>query len=118
MASRLMKRPDVALETMVREELGLDPHELGSPWGAALSSFSAFGAGALVPIVPLFFGVGTMAVLWSAALGALALILVGGSLAAISGKNPLWGASRMLIAGTLAASVTYGIGFAIGSTVT
>ena len=117
-ASRLMKRPDVALETMVREELGLDPHELGSPWGAALSSFSAFGAGALVPIVPLFFGVGTMAVLWSAALGALALILVGGSLAAISGKNPLWGASRMLIAGTLAASVTYGIGFAIGSTVT
>ena len=116
-ASRLMKRPEVALDTMVREELGLDPQELGSPWGAALSSFSAFGAGALVPIIPLFFGVGAMAVLWSAALGASALIIVGGSLAAISGKNPLWGASRMLIAGTLAAAVTYGIGFAIGTTV-
>lgn len=116
-ASRIMNRPDVALDTMVKEELGLDPQQLGSPWGAALSSFSAFSVGALVPIIPFFFNVGVGAILSSAILAAVALIVVGGTLTASSGKSPLWGSCRMLLAGSLAAAVTYGVGFAIGTAV-
>lgn len=116
-ASRIMNRPDIALDTMVKEELGLDPQQLGSPWGAAFSSFSAFSVGALVPIIPFFFEVGGGAVLSSAILAAVALIVVGSTLTATSGRSLLWGACRMLLAGSLAASVTYGVGFAIGTAV-
>ncbi len=116
-ARRVMANPDVALDTMAREELGLDPSQLGSPWGAAFSSFSAFTGGAIVPILPYVFGVGGLAFFLSALLSAVALSLVGGTLAFLAGKNALWGATRMLLAGGLAAGVTYGIGRLIGVSV-
>ena len=56
LARQLIADPKVALDTLVREELGLDPGELGSPIGAAVSSFLAFAIGALIPVMPFFFG--------------------------------------------------------------
>lgn len=116
-AKRIMARPDVALDTMAREELGLDPDQLGSPWQAAFSSFAAFVAGALIPILAYLFDTGVSAFLLSAAISAAALVVVGGTLAAFSGNSPLWGAIRMLALGSAAAAVTYGIGRLIGVTV-
>ncbi len=114
LAKQIMEIPQVALETMAREELGLDPNELGSPWGAAISSFIAFVAGAIVPILPYLFNAGELAFVLSAALSAGALVLVGGALALMTNRSVAWGALRMLAAGSAAASVTFGIGHLIG----
>lgn len=113
-AARIMSNPDVALDTMVREELGLDPNDLGSPSGAAMSSFAAFVAGAVVPIFPYLINLGASAFILSAAFSVVALALVGGTLALASGKSVYYGALRMLVVGGAAAAVTYGIGRAIG----
>ena len=113
-AKHIMARPQVALETMVREELGLDPSRLGSPWGASISSFLAFVAGALVPILPYFADAGRLAFIFSAVLSAGALALVGGLVAATSHRSVVWGALRMFLAGGSAAAVTFGIGHLIG----
>ena len=114
-AQRVMADPKVALDTMAREELGLDPSSLGSPWGAAFTSFIAFTVGAAVPILPYVFGadVVTLSALFSAA----ALLTVGGLLAALSERRIWWGSLRMLIAGGAAAAVTYGVGRLIGVSV-
>jgi len=116
-ARHIMQRPQVALDTMAREELGLDPDELGSPWGAAISSFLAFTAGAVVPIAPYIFSEGMLSFQLSIALSALALLIVGGALSFFTGKNSLWGALRMLFAGGIAAGVTYTVGRLIGVSV-
>ena len=116
-ASRIMSRPQVALDTMAREELGLDPSQLGSPWGAAGSSFAAFVAGAIVPILPYVFDAGGSAFSLSAILSVAALLGVGGLLAAITGRSVSWGALRMLLAGGAAASVTFGVGSLLGNTI-
>ena len=116
-AKQIMARPDVALETMAREELGLDPSKLGSPWRAAGSSFLAFLAGASVPILPYVFGAGDLAFMLSGVFGATALLGVGGLLAGLTGKSVRWGALRMLLAGGVAASVTYSVGSLIGVTI-
>ena len=113
-ATHIMARPEVALETMAREELGLDPAQLGSPWGAAISSFAAFVFGAAVPILPLLFDAGRASVVISAALSAGALLGVGGLLAALTSRSAAWGALRMLLAGGSAAAVTFGVGTLIG----
>ena len=113
-ATRLMADPDVALDTMAREELGLDPTQLGSPWGASISSFVAFVAGAIVPILPYIFKAGGLAFSLSAVLSAAALASVGGLMATMSGRNPAWGSLRMLLAGGAAAAVTFGVGRLVG----
>lgn len=113
-AKRIMERPEVALETMAREELGLDPSRLGSPWGAAISSFLAFVVGAIVPILPYIFDAGTLAFALSGVFGATSLLLVGGTLAGVTGKSVVWGGLRMLLAGGVAAAVTFGVGRLIG----
>ena len=109
-ARQLMADPAVALDTMAREELGLDPTQLGSPWGASISSFVSFVAGASVPILPYVLGEGDLAFVLSAALSAAALVTVGGLMGLLSGRNVGWGALRMLLAGGAAASVTFGVG--------
>ncbi|HMA10988.1 MAG TPA: VIT1/CCC1 transporter family protein, partial [Steroidobacteraceae bacterium] len=74
LADELMRDPETALETHAREELGLDPQEgLGSPWAAAGSSFVTFAAGALIPLIPFWFGSGSGVVVASAILSILAL---------------------------------------------
>ena len=118
LAAQIIKDPAVALDTMSKEELGLDPSTLGSPWSAAMSSFVAFSGGAIVPIMPYLFGSGTSAFIFSALFSISALLVVGALLSSLSAKNIFWGALRMLIAGTLAAAITFGVGYAIGMALT
>lgn len=113
-AQRIMADPDVALDTMAKESLGLAPDSLGSPFGAAASSFAAFSLGAVIPIVPYLVGFGSMTLILSALVSALALVLVGALVAAGSGRNLVWGGARMLLAGGIAAAVTFVIGSLIG----
>ena len=113
-AKQIMERRPVALDTMVREGLGLDPGQLGSPWGAAVSSFLAFVSGALVPILPYVFDAGSAAFVLSGVLSACALAVVGSLLAAVTGRSLAWGGLRMLLAGGAAAAVTFGIGHLVG----
>lgn len=113
-AARVMEDPELALDLMARQELGLDPDELGSPMGAATSSFGAFAVGALIPLVPfLLFGSG-LAVIVSVLVSGLCLFVVGGFAARLSERPALFGGARMLLIGALAAAVTYGIGKAFG----
>lgn len=114
-SKHIISRPDVALETIVREQLGLDPKQLGSPWGASISSFVSFVSGAIVPILPYLLTKEESAFALSTVLSAGALIIVGGTLSKISGRNIVWGGLRMFIAGIAAASVTFFIGRMIGT---
>jgi VIT1/CCC1 family predicted Fe2+/Mn2+ transporter len=110
----LMSDDKLALETHIREELGLNPDELGSPTGAALSSFASFVAGAAVPVIPyLIFG-GNIAFIVSIILSALGLLIVGSLLSRVTGRNWLYSGIRMLSLGAGAALVTYGIGYLLG----
>jgi vacuolar iron transporter family protein len=110
-ADQLMADPDIALDTHAREELGIDPSEgLGSPWGAAISSFLTFSLGAFVPLLPFLFVGGTTGTVIAAALTGVALLLVGGLTARLTGRSMVLSALRMFGIGAGAAIVTYGIG--------
>ncbi|WP_436642262.1 VIT1/CCC1 transporter family protein [Microbaculum sp. FT89] len=111
---RLVADPDVALDTLAREELGLNPDDLGSPWGAALWSFLAFAAGAILPLLPFFAGFGTEAIPMAAGLAAVALFGVGAALSLFSGRGALAGGLRMVTIGALAGAATYAIGTLFG----
>ncbi len=113
-AQRLMTRPDMALETRIREEIGLNPDDLGAPWGAAFSSVAAFSAGAVVPVIPFLVSGGNGAIVGSAIAAGAALAAVGGGLAWMSGLSPIRGGLRMLLLGAVAAAITFGIGTAVG----
>jgi vacuolar iron transporter family protein len=113
------KDPDLALETHAREELGLDPKGgLGSPWGAAISSFVTFALGAFVPLLPFLIGSGNGAALAAIVAGGLTLFVVGSLMSYFTGKNPLRSGTRMLVIGAAAAAITYGVGkaFHLGAT--
>ncbi len=113
-ATRLISNQATALDTLAREELGLDPHELGSPWGAAISSFLAFAIGAVIPVAPYMLALGGGALALSAGLSAVALAAVGASTALLTGRPILLGAGRMLLLGGAAATVTYAVGRVLG----
>jgi VIT1/CCC1 family predicted Fe2+/Mn2+ transporter len=117
MANRLIQDPSVALDTMAREELGLDPASLGSPWGAALSSLAAFAAGAVLPVLPYLFAEGVLAFVLSAVLSAVGLLAVGAAITLFTGRSPLLGALRMLAIGAGVAAMTYLVGRLIGVSV-
>ena len=110
LADTLIADPVRALDTLAREELGLNPDELGSPWGAALSSFVAFAIGAAVPLAPFLLFHGTLALLWSVGLTAVALFGVGATLSLFTGRHALLGGLRMLLIGSAAGGATYLIG--------
>lgn len=113
-AARVFKDPKTALDTLVREELGLDPDELGSPWGAALGSFLAFCVGAAVPVLPYLFGSGSLVFVLSLGLSLAALFLVGAGVSLLTGRSLLYSGFRQLGLGAAAAAVTYGVGKVIG----
>jgi VIT1/CCC1 family predicted Fe2+/Mn2+ transporter len=114
-ATELMRDPAVALDTHAREELGIDPDEgLGSPWGAALSSFGTFAGGALVPIVPFLFLSGATAAVLSIALTGAVLLVVGGLTSRLTGRPTIVSALRMFAIGMGAAAITYGVGTLLG----
>ncbi len=105
----------VALETLAREELGLDPTELGSPLSAALSSKLTFAAGALVVILPYLIGRGTAALLAAITLAAAALLSVGAGIGMLNGRSAVRSGLRHVLLGGSAALVTFGIGHLIGA---
>ena len=115
-AERLFQNKEVALDTLVKENIGLSQQDLGSPNGVAISSMIAFALGALVPLLPFLFTMNTEwpIILISAVLSGLALLTVGAALAWVTGVNIAWGSTRMLIVGGVAAAVTFGIGSAVG----
>ena len=103
--------------TLAREELGIDPKELGgSPWEAAGSSFVLFAVGAIFPVMPFFVWQGSTAVIASVALSGIALALIGGATTLFTGRHPLFSAVRQLLIGYAAAAVTYGLGIVAGAT--
>jgi VIT1/CCC1 family predicted Fe2+/Mn2+ transporter len=116
-AARLIKDPKMALDTLVREELGLDPDELGSPWGAAGGSFVAFALGAIIPVVPFLFGGGMLVFSLSIGLSLIALFGVGAGVSLVTGRSLLFSGVRQVGIGAAAAAVTYAVGLVIGVSV-
>ncbi|MEX2550625.1 MAG: VIT1/CCC1 transporter family protein [Nitriliruptoraceae bacterium] len=113
-ADAIMANPAVALDTLAREELGLDPSELGSAWTAAISSFLAFAVGAIVPLVPFLVAAGRGAVIASALASGIALAGVGAAISLFTGRSTWRSALRMVLIGGGAALATYLIGSLIG----
>ncbi len=117
-ATVLMGDPATALDAHAREELGIDPHEgLGSPIGAAVSSFLTFAVGATVPLIPFLFVGGGVGIAWSSVLAGVALASVGVLTSRITGRSALRSGARMLLIGGAAALGTYLIGLALGVSV-
>jgi VIT1/CCC1 family predicted Fe2+/Mn2+ transporter len=114
-AADVMKDPKQALDTLVREELGLDPDDLGSPLTAAASSFVMFAIGASIPLVPFVVARGSVAILVSSSLAAGVLGGVGALLGLLSGTSPWKSGGRMLGLAALAAGITYGLGRLFGA---
>ena len=103
-----------ALDALAREELGLNPDELGSPWGAAVASFLSFAVGALLPLAP-FVAMSGPRTLWVAiGVTALALFGVGALLSLFTGRGALHSGLRMLVLGGLAGAVTFAVGRVVG----
>ncbi len=115
LADRLLSDKSTALDTLVREELGFDPEELGgSAWGAAGASFVLFAAGAIFPVAPYFFLEGVPALFASLAASGIALVLIGAGTSLFTGRGALFSAMRQLVIGFAAAGITYGIGHFVG----
>ena len=118
LAAKLMGDRDNVLDTLTREELGLDPAELGgSAWEAAVTSFFLFFAGAIAPVTPFVLLSGQAAVIGSLAASGAALFLTGATITLMTGRGVLFSGMRQLIIGLGAAAVTFGIGRLIGVTV-
>ncbi|HVC54833.1 MAG TPA: VIT1/CCC1 family protein [Stellaceae bacterium] len=115
LADRLMANKDSALDTLVREELGINPEELGgSAWTAAGTSFGLFAAGAIFPVAPFFVLAGLPALVASLAASGVALALIGGGTSLFTGRGVMFSAVRQLAIGYAAAAITYAIGRLVG----
>ena len=119
LAAQLIANKDTALDTLAREELGIDPDELGgSAWTAAGTSFLLFAAGAIFPVAPYFTMTGTAALVASVAASGVALFLIGAGTSLFTGRGVWYSGLRMLLFGIAAAAITYGIGKLIGVAIT
>ncbi len=110
----LINDPEKALDTLIREELGLNPHELGSAMGASLSSFISFSLGAIIPILPYLFLQTPKALIIAISLSSIALFSIGVIISFLTGKSPIKNGLRMCILGWLAGATTYIIGYYLG----
>jgi VIT1/CCC1 family predicted Fe2+/Mn2+ transporter len=115
MSKRIMSDRRQAIDTLAREELGLNPDELGSPWRVMFSSFFSFIVGAAVPVVPFLFLSGTAAVIAAFAAFAVALLAVGSAIGVFAGRQPWIPALRQLFVGAVASTATFAIGRLIGA---
>jgi VIT1/CCC1 family predicted Fe2+/Mn2+ transporter len=115
LAGTIMADREVALDTMAREELGLDPGQLGSPWVAAVSSLLSFAAGAFVVVLPYLIGSGTAALGAAVGLALVAMFAVGATIGTLNGRSAIRMGLRQMLVGALAAAVTFGVGHAIGA---
>jgi VIT1/CCC1 family predicted Fe2+/Mn2+ transporter len=115
LAERLFQDKDKALDTLVREELGIDPQDLGgSAWHAAFTSFLLFASGAFIPLAPFWFLHGVHAVYTSVILSAAGLYVIGAAITLVTGRSALGTGLRQLAIGLTAAAATYGIGHVLG----
>jgi len=107
-----------ALDTLAREELGIDPDALGgSAWVAAGTSFCLFALGAAVPILPFIVASGQPAIVASVALSVLALMAVGAAITVVTGASALRTGARQVVLGLAAAAITFGLGSLVGAAV-
>ena len=117
-SDRMMRDEGAALEAMAREELGIDPDELGgSPWTAAVASFLLFVVGAIIPVIPFVFAGGDLAILLSVAISGVGLLGIGASITLLTGRGIWRSALRQLAIGIGAAGVTYAAGVVIGGAI-
>lgn len=115
LASQIMSNRESAVQTLAREELGIDPKELGgSAWEAAITSFILFAVGAIIPVLPFIFTSGMLAVGLSIALSTVGLFLLGAAITLFTGKGILFSGMRMVLFGLMAAALTFAIGRLIG----
>ncbi len=116
MAHSILKDRKAALETLTREELGINPQELGgSAYVAAGTSFGLFAAGAIIPVIPFFFLQGYGGIIISAAVGTVGLFTIGAATSLFTGRSTPWSGLRMVIFGLAAAAITFGVGRLIGT---
>lgn len=114
-ARDLLSDPEQALDVLAREELGLNPDDLGSPWGAASASFLAFSVGAVLPLIPFFAGQsGDGSLGWTVAITTLALLAVGASISLFTGRSAVKSALRMVLIGGGAGALSWAVGGLIG----
>jgi VIT1/CCC1 family predicted Fe2+/Mn2+ transporter len=114
LAEAMMSDPDTALEAHAREELGINPAELGSPWAAGRSSFVAFSLGAVVPLAPWFVAEGAAATLASLVLGVVAAVVVGALVARSTDRPAPRAVVRQVLFTVVPAAITFAIGRALG----
>jgi VIT1/CCC1 family predicted Fe2+/Mn2+ transporter len=117
LVGRIMEDPEMALETLAREELGIEPANLGAPWLAAGSSIAAFSFGALIPLLPFLIGSGTVALAVSFGLSAVALFGVGVVTSVFTARGPVRTGLRQVAIGAVIAALTFGLGKLVGTTV-
>jgi len=114
-AARIMADASVTLDTLTREELGIDPEQLGgSAWEAAITSFFLFAFGAVFPILPYFLFSGMTAVYVSLGVSGAGLFIIGAAITLMTGRNVFYSGFRQVLFGLTAAALTYGIGKLIG----
>jgi VIT1/CCC1 family predicted Fe2+/Mn2+ transporter len=115
LASQISRDPSAALEILAREELHVDPAELGgSAWVAAFTSFFLFALGAILPVLPFIFLSGTQAVAGSMIFSAVGLFVIGGGITVFTGRNVFVSGMRQVLFGLMAAVITFGVGRLIG----
>jgi VIT1/CCC1 family predicted Fe2+/Mn2+ transporter len=115
LAERIMRQDDAALDTLAREELSIDPQELGgSAWQAAIMSFLLFSCGAIIPVLPFAFGGGLIVVLISLVLSILGLFIVGVGITLTTGAPLLKSGGRQVLLGVAAAAITFSLGWLVG----
>jgi vacuolar iron transporter family protein len=111
LANRLISDKALALDTLAREELGINPEELGgSAWGAAVSSFCLFAMGAIIPVAPFFFLSGMTGAMLSVCLSLIALFAIGAGITLLTGRGVLYSGTRQVILGVIASGITFGLG--------
>ena len=116
LGQRLVQDQQAALDTLAREELGIDPEELGgSAWVAATTSFLLFAVGAIIPVLPYFFVEGMTAVAVSVVLSVIGLFAIGAAITVITGRNALVSGLRQVLFGVAAAAITFGVGRLVGA---
>lgn len=114
LAKLMIDNPETGLNTLAREELGLNPEDLVSPYGAMISSFFSFAIGAAIPLLPFLFSHHSSTLIASIASTAVALFIIGAIMSLFSNRNPVLLGLRMLVTGCIAGTVTYVIGHLIG----
>lgn len=118
-AAELSQQPEALVDTMVREELGLDPEGLANPWQAAVSSFLSFSLGALIPLFPFLlwhaadWTVNYWALVTGVAASVITLAIAGLFTSLVTSRNPLYSAARSVFVGVVFAGITFAIGSAL-----